>query len=147
MEIWYLVHSVEICIFFPHDFLLKFRQINFFTKELYCKSIWRKIFAVGENFRNYHTVFSAIQVLRGIKLESQELPFWQFWRLWKSQTGFIILISPIFFSNISGSEVVNFNGTGGESIYGGSLKDEEFFLSHDRPCLLSMHSYGRNMQK
>ena len=27
-----------------------------FTKELYCKSIWRKIFTVGENFRNFHTV-------------------------------------------------------------------------------------------
>ena len=41
---------------FPHEFLQKFRQINFFTKELYCKSIWRKNFAVGENFWNYHTV-------------------------------------------------------------------------------------------
>ena len=49
-------HIVEICKFFPHDILQKFRQINFFTKELYCKSIWRKIFTVGENFRNYHTV-------------------------------------------------------------------------------------------
>ena len=51
------LHSVEICKFFPHDILQKFRQINFFTKELYCKSIWRKNFAVGENFWNYHTVF------------------------------------------------------------------------------------------
>ena len=51
-----MLHSVEICKFFPHDFLQKFRQINFFTKELYCKSIWRKIFAVGENFWNFHTV-------------------------------------------------------------------------------------------
>ena len=43
--------------FFPHhDILQNFRQINFFTKELYCKSIWRKIFAVGKNFRNFHTV-------------------------------------------------------------------------------------------
>ena len=29
-----LRHSVEICKFFPHDILQKFRQINFFTKEL-----------------------------------------------------------------------------------------------------------------
>ena len=44
--------------FFPHhDILQNFRQINFFTKELYCKSIWRKIFAVGKNFRNFHTVW------------------------------------------------------------------------------------------
>ena len=48
-------HSVEICKFFPHDILQKFRQINYFTKEFYCKSIWRKIIAVGENFRNFHT--------------------------------------------------------------------------------------------
>ena len=33
-----VVHSVEICKFFPHDFLQKFRQIDFFTKELYCKN-------------------------------------------------------------------------------------------------------------
>ena len=32
-------YSVEICKFFPHDILQKFRQINFFTKELYCKSV------------------------------------------------------------------------------------------------------------
>ena len=29
-------HSVEICKFFPHDILQKFRQINYFTKEFYC---------------------------------------------------------------------------------------------------------------
>ena len=27
---------VEIYKFFPHDFLQKFRQMNFFTIELYC---------------------------------------------------------------------------------------------------------------
>jgi len=27
-----------------------------FSLELYCKSIWRKIFAVWENFRNYYTL-------------------------------------------------------------------------------------------
>ena len=34
----------------------KFRESNEVLKELYCKSIWRKIFAVGENFRNFHNV-------------------------------------------------------------------------------------------
>jgi len=43
---------VEICKFFPHDFLQKFCQINFVTKELYCKSIWRKNFEVGEYIRS-----------------------------------------------------------------------------------------------
>ena len=48
---------MEICKFFsPTIFLQKFRQINFFTKETCCKSIWRKLFALRENFRNYHTV-------------------------------------------------------------------------------------------
>ena len=45
--------------FSPTIFLKKFRQINVFTKKLYCESIWRKNFAVGENFRNYHTVTSS----------------------------------------------------------------------------------------
>ena len=40
-------------IFPPTIFLQKFRQIRYFTKELYCKSIWRKIFAVGEIFEIY----------------------------------------------------------------------------------------------
>ena len=42
--------------FSPTLFLQKFRQTNFFTKDLYCISIWRKKFQVGENFWNYHTV-------------------------------------------------------------------------------------------
>ena len=36
--------------------LKKFRQSNFFTKELYCKLILRKFFEVRVNFRHYHTV-------------------------------------------------------------------------------------------
>ena len=39
----------------PRFFSQKFRQINVFTKELYCKLIWRKNFQVGENFWNFHT--------------------------------------------------------------------------------------------
>ena len=41
--------------FSPTIFLQKFRQSNFFTKELYCKSISRKFFEVGVNFWHYHT--------------------------------------------------------------------------------------------
>ena len=42
-------------LIFPHDFLEKFRQSNFFTKELYYKLISRKNFEVGVNSRHYHT--------------------------------------------------------------------------------------------
>ena len=49
-------HNVEIWKFFPHDFLQKFRQSNFFTEELYCKLISRKNFQVGVNFRHYLTL-------------------------------------------------------------------------------------------
>ena len=41
---------------FPHDFFCKNFVKLTFSLELYCKSIWRKIFVVGENFRNFHTV-------------------------------------------------------------------------------------------
>ena len=33
------IHSVEICKFFPHDFLQNFRQINFFTKDSYVRTV------------------------------------------------------------------------------------------------------------
>jgi len=36
------------------------------------------------------------------------------------------------------------NGTGGESIYGGTFADEEFVNKHDQPFLLSMANRGKN---
>jgi len=36
------------------------------------------------------------------------------------------------------------NGTGGESIYGGTFEDEEFVKKHDQPYLLSMANRGKN---
>lgn len=51
-----------------------------------------------------------------------------------------MLVVPLF--KIQGGDIINFDGTGGESIYGPHFEDENFEISHSEKGLLSLVNEG-----
>jgi peptidyl-prolyl isomerase D len=51
-------------------------------------------------------------------------------------------VVPMFM--VQGGDIINQDGTGGESIYGDKFNDENFSVLHDREGLLGMANNGRN---
>ena len=45
---------------------------------------------------------------------------------------------------IQAGDIINNDGTDGESIYGEKFEDESFALAHNKPYTLSMASFGKN---
>lgn len=59
-------------------------------------------------------------------------------------TVIIVLDIIIMLYRIQGGDFSKQNGTGGESIYGGTFEDEGFEMKHDAPFLLSMANRGKD---
>ena len=55
-----------------------------------------------------------------------------------------MLICYIFGHHAKGGDIINNDGTGGESIYGGNFSDESFIHRHQREGLLAMANEGRH---